>query len=89
MALQRNPSSRGSIRIEDHDLLDSIPSPQEIKDIIFSFKLYKALGPDGPQPFFYQKYWGTLSYVVTQFCMNTFTSSHLEPKVNTNYFSHP
>ncbi|KAG5621920.1 hypothetical protein H5410_007138 [Solanum commersonii] len=45
------------------DLLD-----EEVSNAIYSFEPYKAPGPDGIHPFFYQKYWSIVGPTVKDFC---------------------
>ena len=44
----------------------------EIKEVIFSFKLLKALGPDGFHLVFFQKYWNIIGRSVTSFLKQIF-----------------
>lgn len=53
----------------------------EIKKAIFSFKTFKAPGPDGLHLFFYQKYWDIVGKNVIQFCKECFVSKTMHPKM--------
>lgn len=53
---QLNPSSLASISYLDHDHLVAIPSMEEVKRVVFSFKPNKAPSPNGLHSFMYQKF---------------------------------
>ncbi|XP_019252770.1 PREDICTED: uncharacterized protein LOC109231566 [Nicotiana attenuata] len=54
----------------------------EIKRAIFSFKPFKALGPDELHPFFYQKHRDIVGNNVIQFCKQCFSSETMHPNMN-------
>jgi len=49
-----------SVSDMENDSLFSIPSDQEIKDVVFSFGSYKAPDPDGMSAIFYKTYWNII-----------------------------
>lgn len=56
------------------DLLElgNIPSINEIQKTVFSFQPYKAPGPDGVHPFFYQNYWNIVGESIVPLCVKAF-----------------
>lgn len=52
---------------------------------IFSFKPFKAPGPDGIPPFFYQKYWHVIRNSVLTFCHNIFKNLSVPKTLNSTY----
>ncbi|XP_070004851.1 uncharacterized protein [Nicotiana sylvestris] len=67
-----NPSS--NVGQVDLTTLDGPLQEIEIKRAIFSFKPFKAPGPDGLHPFFYQKYWNIIGPSVVKLCKDIFDS---------------
>lgn len=52
---------------------------------VFSFISYKALGPDGLYPFFFQKYWHIVGSKVINLCRNVFKTQKIPPNINDTY----
>lgn len=80
-----NPSIHGSISFFIHALLDSVPTPSKIRNVVFSFKPFKSPGPDGFYPFMYQKYWDILGPPLLDFYTLIFSSHSVDPRVNSTY----
>ncbi|GKV26879.1 hypothetical protein SLEP1_g36097 [Rubroshorea leprosula] len=64
---------------ESHDLsfLDNPPSDEEIHNALFGLKLFKAPGPDGLHPGFFQKMWDSVRSILCSDIHNTFSSASL------------
>lgn len=69
----------------EHNTLRAHLRISEIRNTLFSFKPFKALGPDGPHPIFYQKYWNVLEGKVTSFCKQVFHTLEMNFVVNTTH----
>lgn len=69
----------------EYPIIGDIPTNEEILDTIRSFKPFKALGPDGLHPFFYQKYWDIVGDSVTELCKNAFIHGHIPTEINNTY----
>jgi hypothetical protein len=50
---------------EQNSSLNQIPTPQEIKEVLFQMQSLKASGPDGLPPLFYKKFWPVVGKSVT------------------------
>ncbi|KAH0705372.1 hypothetical protein KY290_010066 [Solanum tuberosum] len=68
-----NPELEASDNHVDLTYLDVIPTKEEVKKTVDSFQPFKAPGPDGLHPFFYQKYWEVVGNSVTALCQEAFT----------------
>lgn len=82
---QSNPSNFCSISSSNHSILDSIPSMGEVRNVVFSFKPFKAPGPNGMLPFMYQKYWDTMAPLLSDFRTSTFTFNSIDSRTNSTY----
>lgn len=72
----------------DHQDLSSLDRPlcdNEIQKALFSFKPYKASGPDGFHHFFYQNYWKTVGPSVITYCQEIFASHHIPLENNSTF----
>jgi hypothetical protein len=59
-----------------------IPTPQEIKAVIFELNNQKAPGPDGLPALFYKKYWDIVGTTVIEAIQSFFRSGQLLKEVN-------
>ncbi|XP_060182890.1 uncharacterized protein LOC132612823 [Lycium barbarum] len=80
-----NPSIRGALTHEEKEILRTPLTIKEIKQAVFSFKSYKAPGPEGMHPFLYQKFWSTISNPLIDFCKKTFTTLNMDKQINHTY----
>lgn len=62
--------------------LDRPLSDWEVIQVVFSFKPFKALSPNGIHPYFYQKYWSQVKNSIIQFCRKVFESQALLDFIN-------
>lgn len=62
--------------------LGDIPTELEIRGAVDSFKPYKAPGPDGIHPFFYQNYWDLVGESIISLCVNAFKNDHIPSEIN-------
>lgn len=69
----------------DLTTLDGPLQEIEIKRAIFSFKPFKAPGPDGLHPFFYQKYWNIIGPSVVKLCKDIFDSQVIPFIISNTY----
>uniref|UniRef100_A0A2N9FV45 Reverse transcriptase domain-containing protein n=1 Tax=Fagus sylvatica TaxID=28930 RepID=A0A2N9FV45_FAGSY len=60
-----------------NEALCNIPTPLEIKNVIFGMYNLKALGPDGLPALFYKQYWPIMGESVISAMQNFFRSSHM------------
>ncbi|XP_056862666.1 uncharacterized protein LOC130510404 [Raphanus sativus] len=67
---------------EMNEMLISIPSDSEIREVVLSINGNKAPGPDGFSATFYQAYWHIVSVDVIRDVRNFFISSYLHPQQN-------
>jgi hypothetical protein len=65
-------------------MLTSIPTPEEIKNAVFSLSKDSAPGPDGCGGFFYQTYWEIIHNDVCNAIMDFFRTGFLLPNWNAN-----
>ncbi|GLT97187.1 hypothetical protein SLE2022_147640 [Rubroshorea leprosula] len=56
---------------------DDIPSDKEIHDALFSLKPFKAPGPDGLHPMFFQKMWPVVAEILCSDIKNAFCLSSI------------
>lgn len=66
----------------DIQLVGAPVSREEIKEAMFNFKPYKAPGPDGLHPYFYQRYWPELRGKVSHFCEEIFNTNIIPEELN-------
>ncbi|XP_026378267.1 uncharacterized protein LOC113272677 [Papaver somniferum] len=65
--------ARGVITEEDNMMLETVPSGQEIKEVVFSLNVDSAPGPDGFPGFFYRYAWDIIRegmIKTIQYCWN-------------------
>ena len=74
-----------SISDLDNSVLCQIPSPKEIKEVLFCMKSLKSPGPDGLPPLFYKKYWNVVGHAVIKVVQNFFISGKLLKEINNSY----
>jgi len=63
-------------------MVDSLLQPitlTDVKDAFSSMNQYKAPGPDGFQPIFYQTYWDNIGGEVAEFIAQVFTTGNIPP----------
>lgn len=58
---------------------------EEITNAVFSFKPFKAPGPECVHLFFYQRYWNIVGDSIIKFCHNVFDSQSLPIGINNTY----
>ncbi|GLT37319.1 hypothetical protein SLA2020_116440 [Shorea laevis] len=56
-------------------MLDAIPNEMEIHDALFGLKPFKAPGPDGLHPGFFQKLWESIKNTLCSDIRNIFAST--------------
>ena len=71
-----------SISQLDNDALCIIPTPQEIKEVIFGMQSQKAPGPDGLPPLVYKKYWAIVGTNVIKAVQSFFRCGYMLDEVN-------
>ncbi|GLU16969.1 hypothetical protein SLE2022_333710 [Rubroshorea leprosula] len=59
------------------NIADDIPFDKEIQDALFFLKPFKAPGPDGLHPIFFQKMWPMVVEILCTDIKNAFTSSSI------------
>ena len=57
-----------SLSREDIEMLSKIPTPEEIKGVVFNMNSNKAPGPDGMSAHFYKFYWNIIGGEVIEAC---------------------
>jgi hypothetical protein len=62
-----------------------IPTPIEIKNVIFGMQSLKSRGPDGLPPLFYKKYWQVVGNSVIKVVRNFFITCKILKEVNHSY----
>ncbi|GAU16832.1 hypothetical protein TSUD_367790 [Trifolium subterraneum] len=65
-------------------MLTILPSPKEIKNVVFSLNKDSAPGPDGFRAIFFQTYWNIIKLDVINAVMQFFTSGWIMPNFNSN-----
>ncbi len=70
------------ISTEENESLCSIPTPQEIKKVVFEMYDLKAPGPDGLLALFYKKYWDVVGSDVVKAVTNFFYSGKMFQEIN-------
>lgn len=84
--LKHTPMSYyGTLDSTDQSDLSLEPTIQEIKQAFFSFKPYKAPGPDGLHPFFYQNFWNETKSSLIDFCKETVRSKKMVEEMSKIY----
>ena len=74
-----------SISMVKNAHLCQLPSPDEIRDTVFSMQSLKSPGPDGLSPLFYKKYWHIVGQSVTTAIQNFFSFSKLFKELNYSF----
>jgi hypothetical protein len=74
-----------SITIEENSLLCQVPTPTEIKNVLFGMQSLKSPGPDGLPLLFYKKYWKVVGHSVIKAVHNFFISGKMLKEVNHSY----
>lgn len=69
----------------DLTLLDKPLLPFEVTNVVFSFKPFKAPGPDEIHLFFYQKIWKIVGPSVINYCPQVFHTNTLPMGINNTY----
>jgi hypothetical protein len=62
-----------------------IPSPSEIKEVVFNMQSLKSPGPDGLPPLFYKKYWHIVGNTMIKAVQNFFTSGKQLKEMNFSF----
>lgn len=65
----------------------SIPSPAEIRKVMFSFASTKSPGPDGLPPLFYKSFWKTTSHALIHVVQHFFKIGHLLKALNHTFIA--
>lgn len=66
----------------DMSMLTKEFTPLEIKEAVHQMRAYKALGPDGFQPFFYHHCWETVGEKFCEDILNCLHNAKIPPKMN-------
>lgn len=66
----------------DRRFLNREVSSVEVKEAVFHMGAYKAPGPDGFLPLFFQKYWHIAGEAFTKFVQQTFCEGKVSPHLN-------
>eukprot|EP00258_Populus_trichocarpa_P027694 XP_024443713.1 uncharacterized protein LOC112324533 [Populus trichocarpa] len=78
----------GNFPIIDQNHINQLEAPildDEIKAAIFGMKPYKAPGPDGYQPIFYQSQWHVIGQSFCRYVRDIFTSNKDMSRINHSY----
>ena len=67
---------------EENEILQSIPTPEEIKTILFQMQDLKAPKPDGFPTFFYKHLWPTMGNKVVKAVTSFFIMGSMPREVN-------
>lgn len=67
---------------EQNEALTKLPSPQEIKETLFSIHPNKAPGPDGFSACFFQKNWSVVGNDIVKEVQEFFTSGEMRRTIN-------
>lgn len=73
------------ISVDENSVLCRLPTPLEIKDILFDMQSLKAPGPDGLPPLFYKNYWPIVGSEVILAVQNFFRTGHLLKEINNSF----
>uniref|UniRef100_A0A2N9ETY0 DUF4283 domain-containing protein n=1 Tax=Fagus sylvatica TaxID=28930 RepID=A0A2N9ETY0_FAGSY len=74
-----------SISMAENAHLCQLPSPDEIRDTVFSMQSLKSPGPDRLPPLFYKKYWHIVGQSVATAIQNFFSSGKLLKELNYSF----
>ena len=74
-----------SITAEENSILCKVPTPIEIKNLLFGMQSLKSPSPDGLSPLFYKKYWKVVGHLVIKAVRNFFISGKMLKEVNYSY----
>ena len=74
-----------SISSEDNVELCRVPTPDEIKGVLFDMQSLKAPGPDGFPPLFYKHFWPTVGAHVIKAVQSFFINGKMLPETNRNF----
>ena len=69
----------------ENSSLCQIPTPIEIKKVLFGMQSLKSPGPDGFPPLFYKKYWEVVGDSVIKAVRNFFITGKMLKEVNKSY----
>ncbi len=69
----------------ENSSLCQIPTPTEIKKVLFGMQSLKSLGPDRFPPLFYKKYWEVVGNSVIKAVRNFFITGKMLKEVNKTY----
>ena len=69
---------------EENEVLKCIPTPEEIKDVLFQMQDLKAPGPDGFPALFYKQLWPTVRNDVIKAVISFFTVGSMPKEVNSS-----
>ncbi|KAK9990720.1 hypothetical protein SO802_025705 [Lithocarpus litseifolius] len=67
---------------DENDVLEKIPSPEEIKAVLFEMQDLKAPGPDGFPALFYKQLWPTVGNDLVKAVTSFFTRGTMPKEVN-------
>ena len=74
-----------SLSEEDIQMLTKIPTPEEIKDVVFSTNSNKAPGPDGISAHFYKFYWNIIGGEVIEAISIFFQRGYMLREINHSF----
>ena len=74
-----------SISMPENAHLCQLPSPDEIRDTVFSMQSLKSPSPDGLPPLFYKKYWYIVGQSVATAIQNFFSFGKLLKELNYSF----
>ena len=70
---------------EDREMLVTIPSPKETREVLFSMGSNKALGPDGMSVLFYKIYWNIIGGEVVEVVSSFFCRGFMLRELNHSF----
>lgn len=87
----RNPCDPYSLLLNDipkisRDMAHSLLQPvalQDVRDVFFSVSPYKAPGPDGFQPIFYQMFWDVIGKDISEYIAQVYVTGDVNPSLVT------
>uniref|UniRef100_A0A803PHZ0 Reverse transcriptase domain-containing protein n=1 Tax=Cannabis sativa TaxID=3483 RepID=A0A803PHZ0_CANSA len=74
-----------TISDEENRMMKSVPTTEEIWNVVAAMHPLKAPGPDGMPDFFYRRYWNVVGSEVIEIVQDFFQSGRLERHVNYTY----
>jgi hypothetical protein len=74
-----------AISVSENERLCQIPTPAEIKEVVFSMQSLKSPGPNGLPPLFYKKYWQIVGSSVIKAIQNFFLIGKLLKEINNSF----